>query len=75
MFEFLQKSGGKDFVPLLSEMNTVVGQGNIPLSGIGKADTQLLRLCLTELGKGMRVVNELLAGHPPSQGHWWRCNQ
>lgn len=63
-FEHLQKSGGKGSVPLLRKVDAVIGQGNDPLPGIGKADTQLLRQGPTEPGKGAGIVNELLVRHP-----------
>ena len=47
LFEFLQKSGGKSFVALLRKMYAVIGQGNTPLSGVGKANIQLLHHSLT----------------------------
>ena len=50
-FEHLQKSCGKGLVPLLCEVYAVIGQGNIPRSGIDKADAHSLRQDLAELGK------------------------
>ena len=73
--EHLQKFGGKNFMTLLCEVYAVIGQRNVPSSGIGKADTQLLRQGLTEPGEGTGLVNELRAGYPCSQGHRRRRNQ
>ena len=47
-------------MPLLRKVDAVVGQGDVPLHGIGKADAQLFCQVLTEPGKGVRIVNELL---------------
>ena len=47
LFEFLQKSGGKCFVALLRKMYAVIGQGNTPLSSVGKANPQVLCQSLT----------------------------
>lgn len=74
-FEHLQKSCGKGLVPLLCEVYAVISQGNVPRSGIGKADAHLLCQGLTELGEGMGVINELLIGNPCPQGYRRRCNQ
>ncbi len=62
-------------MPLLCEVYAVVGQGNVPRSGIGKADAHSLRQGLTELGEGMGVINELLIRHPCPQGYRRRCDQ
>lgn len=56
-------------MPLLRKVDAVVGQGDVPLSGVSEADAQMLRQRPAESGKGMGIVNELLAGHPHSQGH------
>ena len=57
-------------MPLLRKMDAVVGQGYVPLSSVGKADTQLLRQGLTEPGKGPGIVNELLlVGNPRAPFH------
>ena len=66
---FLQKPGDKGLVPLLCEVYAVIGQGDVSLSSVGKADAQLFLQGLTELGKGAGVIHELRAGHPRSQGH------
>lgn len=47
-FQFLKEAGGKSFVPLLRKVYTVIGQGNVPLSGVGKANTHLFCQGLTE---------------------------
>lgn len=74
-FEFLQKSGGKGFVAMLRKVYAVIGQGDVPFSGIGKADAKPLRQGLTKAGEGIGSVNELLAGYSLAQGHWRRCDQ
>lgn len=60
---------------LLREVYAVIGQGDVPLPGIGKAGTQLLRQGLAEPGEGAGVINELWAGDPLAQSHWRRCDQ
>ena len=62
-------------MPLLRKMDAVVGQGYVPLSGVGKADTQLLRQGLTEPDKGPGIVNELLVGNPRAPFHRRRGDQ
>ena len=62
-------------MPLLCEVYTVIGQGNIPRSGISKADAHSLCQGLTAFGEGMGVINELLIRHPCPQGYRRRCNQ
>ena len=56
-------------MPLLHKVDAVVGQGDVPLPGVGEADAQMLRQGLTESDKGVGVINELLAGYPRSQSH------
>ena len=60
---------------LLCEVYAVIGQGDAPPSGVGKADAHSFRKGLTEPGKSAGVVYELWAGHPRSQGHRRRCDQ
>ena len=60
---------------LLREVYAVIGQGDVPLPGIGKAGTQPLRQGLAEPGEGAGVINELWAGDPLAQSHWRRCDQ
>lgn len=62
--KYVQKSSGKGSVAFLGKMNAVISQGNVPVSGVGKVDTKSLGQCGTVLGKGVGVVNELLAGYP-----------
>lgn len=62
-------------MPLLRKVDAVIGQGDVSFSGIGKADAQMFRQGLTQLGKGMGIVNKLRAGHPRSQGHGRWGNQ
>ena len=73
--KYVQKSSGKGSVAFLSKMNAVISQGNVPVSGVGKGNTKSLGQCLTVLGKGVGVVNELLVGHPFSQGHGRRGDE
>jgi len=56
-------------------MYTIVGQRDIPVSGVGKTDPQFPGQLLTAPGKGVGIVNELLAGHPFAQGHGRRRDQ
>jgi len=56
-------------------MYTIIGQRDIPVSSVGKTDPQFPGQILTAPGKGVGIVNELLAGHPFTQGHGWRCDQ
>ena len=51
-------------MPLLCEVYAVIGQGDVPLSGVSEADAQLLCQGLTELGKGVGIINELLTWGP-----------
>ena len=51
-------------MPLLCEVYAIIGQGDVPPPGVSKADAHLCRQSLTQLGKGMGIVNELLARHP-----------
>ena len=62
-------------MPLLHKVDAVVGQGDVPLPGVGEADAQMLRQGLTEPDKGVGVINELLIGYPCPQGYWRRCDQ
>ena len=62
-------------MPLLRKVDAVVGQGDIPLPGVGKADAQLLRQDLTEPGKGAGIVNELLIRHLRAPLHRRRGDQ
>ena len=62
--KYVQKSSGKGSVAFLGKMNAVIRKGNIPVSGVGKGNTKSLGQCGTVLGKGVGVVNELLAGYP-----------
>ena len=59
----------KELEPLLRKVDAVIGQEDVPLPGVGEADAQMLRQGLTEPGKGVGVINELLAGYPRSQSH------
>jgi hypothetical protein len=56
-------------------MYAVIGQGDVPPSGIGKADDKPLRQGLAEPGKNAGVIYELRTGHPCSLGHGRRCDQ
>jgi len=56
-------------VPLLCEVDAVVGQGDVPLPGVSEADAKLFCQGLTELGKGVGIIDELRVEHPRSQGH------
>lgn len=60
---------------LLREVCAVIGQRDVPPSGVGKADTHFLRQNFTASGEGAGVTNELWAGYPRAQGHRWRCDQ
>ena len=51
-------------MPLLCEVYAIIGQGDVPPPGVSKADAHLCRQSLTQLGKGMGIVNELLSRHP-----------
>ena len=62
-------------MPLLRKVDAVVGQGDVPLSGVSEADAQMLRQRPAESGKGMGIVNELLARYPRAQLYWWWGNQ
>ena len=65
----------KGSVALLRKVYTIIGQGDVPSSGIGKADAQMFRQNFTASGEGMGVINELLAGYPRAQSHRRRCDQ
>ena len=60
---------------LLRKVYAVIGQWDVPLSGVGKADAHSLCQNPAELGEGAGAVNELLTWYPRSQGHRWRCDQ
>lgn len=54
---------------MLREVYAVVGQGDVTPFGVDEANVQLLCQCLTELGKGVGIIKELLAGYPFAQSH------
>ena len=56
-------------MPPLRKVDAVIGQRNVPLPSVGKADVQLFCQVLTEPGKGVRIVNELLVGNPRAPFH------
>ena len=60
---------------LLREVDAVIGKGDAPFPGVGKADAHSLRQGLTEPGKGKGAIDELRAGDPFAQGHRRRCDQ
>ena len=56
-------------MPLPRKVDAVVGQSDVPLSGVSETDTQPFCQGLTQLSKGMGIGNELLARYPRSPFH------
>lgn len=52
---------------MLREVYAVVGQGDVTPFGVDEANVQLLFQCLTEPGKGVGIIKELLAEYPFSE--------
>lgn len=62
-------------MPLLRKVYAIIGQRDVPLSGVGKTNTHSFRKGLTELDKGAGVINDFRTGHPRSQSNWRRRDQ